>query len=237
MIIHISVFGQKKVMTDTYYNVKNGVYKTKSLDKKLIGRNLSVIKPQTTIKNIKNPAFIKVKNKAIALFDRINDLGTTKPLGVLTKTSVVQVDTIFYKEIYKDATTKNNLTFNVWYAISINGKHYYTDYKIHDCIAYRQKIDNLNQEFLLISQSTGYDEYYDNGYQNYFFVAILNDNQELIYTSDFLDFDYGYEFYDESTVSTKITMKGLEFTIYGSDSEFKGIWTGKKLNIKHQLTK
>ena len=160
-IILLPVFGQEIVQHDGYYDLKFGIYETKSVDKELIGFKPRVIEPQTEFKNEDNSAFLKVKGKVIALFDRVNDKGTAKPVGVLTKTSFIQVDTIFYKEIFKDTTKEWSLTFNVWYAITINGKQYYTDYKIHDFIALQKKMPKYNQEFILVSQSTGYDEYYD----------------------------------------------------------------------------
>lgn len=232
LIIQLPVFGQEIVRQDGYYDLKFGVYKTKSLDKKLIGFKSSVIEPQTEFKNEDNSAFLKVQDKVIALFDRVNDKGTAKPIGVLTKTSVIQVDTIFYKEIFKDTTKEWSLTFNVWYAITINGQQYYTDYKVHDFIALQKEMPKYNQEFLLVSQNTGYDEYYDNGYPNHFFVAVLNDKNEIIYNSEILDFDYGDEFWDAelmSSVSTEMTENGFEFKLSGLEDNFKGIWTGKEL--------
>ena len=172
ILIQLSAFGQETVRQENYYDFMVGVYETKSINKELIGFEPAVIEPQTKINSVDNSAFLKVENKVIALFDRVNDLGTTKPIGVLAKSSVIQVDTIFYNEIYKDTTKEWFLTFNVWYAITINGQKYYTDYKIHDFIALRKNLDKYNQEFLLVSQSTGYDDYYDIGYPNHFFVVI-----------------------------------------------------------------
>ncbi|NHE55929.1 hypothetical protein [Cyclobacterium plantarum] len=234
-IILLPVFGQEIVRQDGYYDLKFGIYETKSLDKELIGFKPRVIEPQTEFKKEDNSAFLKVKGKVIALFDRVNDKGTAKPIGVLTKTSVIQVDTIFYKEIFKDTTKEWSLTFNVWYAITMNGQQYYTDYKIHDFIALQKELPKYNQEFLLVSQRTGYDEYYDNGYPNHFFVVILNDKNEITYNSEILDFDYGDEFWDAElmgSVSTEMTENGFEFNLSGLEDNFNGIWTGKELKKK-----
>ncbi|HYG38323.1 MAG TPA: hypothetical protein VD908_06885 [Cytophagales bacterium] len=232
LIIQLSVFGQEIVREDGYYDLKVGAYETKSIDKELIGFKSIVIEPQTEFKNGDNSAFLKVKDKVIALFDRVNDKGSAKPVGVLTKTSVIQIDTIFYKEIFKDTTKEWSLTFNVWYAITINGQQYYTDYKVHDFIALQKEMPKYNQEFLLVSQSTGYDEYYDNGYPNHFFVVVLNDKNEIIYNSEILDFDYGDEFWDAelmSSVSTEMTENGFEFKLSGLEDNFKGVWKGEEL--------
>ena len=234
-IILLPVFGQEIVQHDGYYDLKFGIYETKSVDKELIGFKPRVIEPQTEFKNEDNSAFLKVKGKVIALFDRVNDKGTAKPVGVLTKTSFIQVDTIFYKEIFKDTTKEWSLTFNVWYAITINGKQYYTDYKIHDFIALQKKMPKYNQEFILVSQSTGYDEYYDNGYPNHFFIVILNEKNEITYNSEILDFDYGDEFWDTElmgSVSTEMTENGFEFNLSGLEENLNGIWTGKELKKK-----
>ena len=176
-----------------------------------------------------NTAFLKVQNQSIALFDQIDDLGTHKPIGLLQKTSIIQVDTIFYREIYRDTTKSWFLTFNVWYAITINGKEYYTDYKIHDFIGFKNVLDKYNQELLIVSQSTGYDDYYDMGYPNYFFVAVINSDKKLIYESKILDFDYGEEFWEPEFVDTRYIEEGFEFTINGFESEYKAVWTGTKL--------
>ena len=232
LIIQLPVIGQEIVHEDGYYDLKIGVYQTKSLNSELIRIKPRVIEPETIFSDQNNSAFLRVQDKAVALFDRVNDKGISKAVGVLAKTSVIHVDTIFYQEIFKDTSTEWNLTFNVWYAITINGKQYYTDYKIHDFIALRKELTTYNQELLLVSQSTGYDEYFDNGYPDYFFVVILNDKNEITYNSETLDFDYGDEFWDAElmgSVSTKMTEIGFEFELFGIEDSFKGVWTGKEL--------
>ena len=232
LIFQVSVFGQETVQQDGYYDLKIGIYQTKSLDKELIGSNPTVIEPQTKFQSKANSAFLKVQDNAIALFDRINDKGTTKPLGVLTQTSVIQVDTVFYREIYRDTSKEWMLTFNVWYAITLNGEQYYTDYKIHDFIGLQEELAKYNQQFLLVAQSTGYDDYYDRGYPNHFFAVILNDNFDMSYNSEIFNFDYGEEFWDVElmrSVETEMTEKGFEFKLYGIEDNFEGIWTGSEL--------
>lgn len=229
LIFQISAFGQVIVRQDNYSDFKIGIYQTKSMDPDIIGVKPLVIEPQTKFFDGERTAFLKVENNVIALFDEIYVSGTSKPVGVLTKTSIIQVDTIFYREIYNDTTKEWLLTFNVWYAITINGQQYYTDYKVHDFIAYKMKLDKYSQELLLISQSTGYDEFYDNGYPNYFFVAVLNNRNELIYESKILDFDYGDEFWEPEFVIASMTEKGFEFTISGLEKKCNAIWSGKNL--------
>jgi hypothetical protein len=232
LIFQVSVFGQETVQQDGYYDLKIGIYQTKSLDKELIGSNPTVIEPQTKFQSKANSAFLKVQDNAIALFDRINDKGTVKAIGVLTQTSVIQVDTVFYREIYRDTSKEWMLTFNVWYAITLNGEQYYTDYKIHDFIGLQEELAKYNQQFLLVAQSTGYDDYYDRGYPNHFFAVILNDNFDMSYNSEIFNFDYGEEFWDAElmrSVETEMTEKGFEFKLYGIEDNFEGIWTGSEL--------
>lgn len=230
-MIQNSVFGQVIVQRDSYYDVKFGTYETKSVDIKLTSLRINAsIKPQTIVKNAENTAFLYV-DKAIVLFNTMNEKGLFGTVGLLRETSAIQLDTIFYNEIFKDTTKNSSLTFNVWYAITINGKQYYTDYKIHDFVALRKKMDKYDQELLLIAQNTGYDIYYDKGYPNQFFAITLNSDNEIIYKSDILKFNYGDEFWDHELmnhVSGYMTKKGFELTLFGIE-DYKGIWTGEEL--------
>lgn len=225
LILQLPVVGQVIVQRDDYTDFKIGIYKTKSSDKDIIGLKPLVIEPQTKIIDRENTAFLKVEDNVIALFENVNDKGINKPVGILTKTSVIEVDTVFYREIYKDPTKEWFLTFNVWYAITINGQKFYTDYKIHDFIAFEKKLDKFNQEFLLVSQNTGYDGYYDVGYPEYFFVLVLNAKKSMVYESKILDFENGDEFWEPDYVKTQFTDNGFEFVI----DKYKAVWTGKDL--------
>lgn len=227
LFFQLTAFGQIIVQDSSYYELKFGVYTSKSTDSQFPVRK--TIKPQIKLTGEENTAFLKVGKSAIQLFDKINDAGNSKPVAQLTKTSVVRVDTVFYREIYKDTTKEWFLTFNVWYAITINGKHYYTDAKIHDLIAYWKKIRDYKQEFLLIAQNTGYDELYDSGYPNNFFVVILNEKQELMFESDILELDFGNEYWEDETVEIQMTKNGFEWTLHGLGSYYKAIWTGKEM--------
>ena len=191
LIIQIAAFGQEIVKEDDYFKSKQGIYEPQSLHPKWTARQVSIIESQTRVYTEGKTALLHPKNETIALFDRINDKGIAQPVGVLSTVSFIQVDTIFYREIFKRPTKEWSLTFNVWYAITLNGQQYYTDYKIHDRLSFKKELDEHQQTFLLISQSTGYDEYYDIGYPNYFFVIVLNENDEMVYKSEILDFDYG----------------------------------------------
>lgn len=235
LIIFLQLFvnAQEIVRQDSYYNVKKGIYETKSLVGEMITIKTPVIAPQTKFIEDKKTAFIKIETDSIALFNKINDQGNNKPIGVLKKTSIIQIDTIFYREIYKDTTKEWAITFNVWYSIRINDKQYYTDYQIHDFLAYKIRIEELEQYFLLIAQSTGFDYHYDVGYPNKFFVMILDNNKETFFTSHIFDYNYADEFLIQELdyITLEIENEGLTFTIHGALDKFIGKWTGKELII------
>jgi hypothetical protein len=144
LIIKLPVLGQEVVKQEDYHDFKYGIYSKKSTANKFLKGQTKIIEPQCDFKNKGDNAFIKVENQEIALFGKINDKGSNEPIGILAKTSVTQVDTIFYKEINKETTGPDSLTFNVWYSITNNGKRYYTDYKIHGYIAFQKNLDNYD---------------------------------------------------------------------------------------------
>ena len=151
---------------------------------------------------------------------------------MLTETSVSKIDTSFYNEIYKDNNHDWRLTFNVWYAVEINGRIFYTDYKVHNNIAHQEDLPLFSQNFLLVAQSTGYDEFYDNGYPEHFFVVVLDEGNQIIFESSILEFSYGDEFWDVefmNSVETENTNEGFQFTIHGIEEDFSATWTGEKL--------
>ena len=225
------MFSQTKIRTDNYFEPKIGIYETKSLEKIF---NSPLIPRQTKYNKGENVGLLYVGDKAVALFDRINDKGKNQPVGILTKTSFIDVDTIFYNEIYRDTTKAWHVTYNVWYAIKINGKRYYTDYQIHDFIAFETFLEKFNQTFLLVAKSTGYDYFIDNGYPNEFFALILDKKNELVFETKLFDFNYSDEFWEVNLGSlvTKFENDKFEFTIKGVDTNFTAKWTGKEMIMK-----
>lgn len=224
-----SLYAQTIIHSNNYEKLKVGIYETKSL---IVVEKPLIIQSQTKFKDSEQVGFIYIDDKVVALYDQINDKGIEKPVGVLIKTSIVEVDTIFYNEIYKDTIKEWFVTFNVWYAIKINGIKYYTDYQIHDRFVYKADLTTFEQKFLLIAQSTGYDYSFAAGYPNNFFIAILKKNGEVIYSSKIIDFDYGDEFWSEEFLSTKIGIENFVFTIKGAKKDYTGEWTGKELRKK-----
>ncbi|WP_108809097.1 hypothetical protein [Aquimarina spinulae] len=89
----------------------------------------------------------------------------------------------------------------------------------------------MGKSSFLVSQNTGYDEFYDNGYPEYFFVIILDTKNQIVFISKLLDFNYGDEFW-ESEFNVKISYKengNFKFTIIGLDEKYTGIWNGQEL--------
>jgi len=230
-LFHFLMNGQVIIKSDNYYKKKSGVYITKSLNSQVNQKEYNHIEPQKQFKDSKNIAFLHIQNKKIALFEKMPKNGIQKKLGYLKETSIIEIDTIFYNRIYNDQTKEWSLTFDVWYGFRINGECYYADFKTHDFISYKSELKQFDQKFILVSQNTGYDEYYDNGYPEYFFVMILNTDNKIVYTSELLDFNYGDEFWEsEFNVKTSYMDNGnFKFTIIGIDEKYTGIWNGKEL--------
>jgi hypothetical protein len=167
---------QTRIHKKNYDKIKVGVYQEKSL---LDYKNIVKVERQIKYTKTKTSGLIYVDKKPVYLFDKINDNGKSKPIGVLTQTSFIDVDTIYYNEIYERPTKKWAVSFNIWYAIKINGTKYYADIQTHH-IAYQKDLKSFNQKFLLSSQSTGYDYNRDTGYPEYFFAIFLNSKNEIV---------------------------------------------------------
>ncbi|MEI7595559.1 MAG: hypothetical protein WCK02_07420 [Bacteroidota bacterium] len=226
IIFSITLSAQITVQRDDYKKSINGVYCLQSLR---TFENILSIEPQMFFYNKNNVVFINPDNKPVFLFDKISDKGYFNPISSLTKASIIEIDTVFYNGIYKDTLSSNKITFNVWYAIKINGKKYYTDYQIHDRIIYKTDLKILDQKFMLIAQSSGYDYSYSVGYPSKFFVVILNKNDEAIYISKIFDYKFGDEFWSEDYISIKNESSVFEFTLKGIEKDFSAIWTGREL--------
>jgi|GEM_PF-140378 len=211
-----------------YYNFRNtGFYETQSV--KQVKNTLPVISSQTNYVNSGKTRLIHIDKNPIALFEAPNN--DEAPVGILTKTSFVETDTIFYNEILQNAADESLLTFNVWYAIKINGKRYYTDYQLHDYIPYKKKLTAFNQTFLLIAKSTGKDEIYDVDYPDDFFAIFLDKNEKIFYVSDILDFEFENEYFDAKSFASMATTSedgAFEFVV----ADFAGSWDGKKFKSR-----
>lgn len=224
--------GQVNMVADGYHKkFKNGVYINQSTDSSRLHSVKNTITPQTTISLLDDKtAFVFPPAKGLLLF---SDRKNKSQLSKLTKPSLVQIDTVFYNQIYQ-RDSGALFSFDVWYAIKINGDTYYMDFQPQDFLAFQFKLPDHKQLLTIYGQSTGYDNYYDNGYPNNFHVVVFSIQDYLMkvfYCSDQLPFDYGDEFWEVSG-SMKYQYiadkKELNFEIYGTPN-YKAKWTGKTL--------
>ena len=228
-----NVFSQRYNRTEGYFeNIIEGKYDLKSTDKAFkLGEE---IKPQSQTDRIyKNLYYLDTKNETIRLFSNPNPSGNDDVKGYIVENSLVLVFEIDDRAIFRDKD--DEFSFEVWYSITINGELYYTDYRPHDLTEkVETKLDN--QHFLLFSQYTGYDGYYDKGYPEYFHVLFLDNKLDLIFESGELDFYYGNEFWEPSVDSCFVVKKNtpleFQFILDNTDEKFIGTWNGKQLTLK-----
>lgn len=250
----------EQVYTDLFYeNLKKGKYQVRSEDPSFASSTKTKIDGMI----LKDTAFLNssslmylATDKPIVLFTKKGNVTSNDIAGVLSTSTLVDVDTIFYDAIYIDAKeapmsmqqwsdlvsndgdyyTKYPLTYNVWYAININNKKYYTDHKLHDFIEFTTYIPSKNQILLVCSQSTGYDGVYDLGYPDFYYIVILQkdkDGWKQVYRSDQLDLnDGGSGEYGLSELYPRdIKKKGENIEINFADF-FTIIWTGKIVKVE-----
>lgn len=224
--------GQVNVVADGYQDkFKNGRYINQSTDSALLHTVKNIITPQTTIPLLnEKTALIFPPDQGLLLFS--NRSNKSKP-SKLIKPTLVQIDTVFYNQIYQ-RDSGALFSFDVWYAVKINGVRYYMDYQPQAFLAFQHKLPNHKQLLTIYGQSTGYDNYYDNGYPNNFHVVVFTIKDHmmtLFYCSDQLPFDYEDEFWDipgSMKYQYVADKKELEFEIFGTPN-YKAKWTGKTL--------
>jgi hypothetical protein len=228
------VYSQERVESINFFEVKEGIYSQLSIDSITYRQKFKVISSQKKIKEGDSiVSFIHPQNHiGVLLFE---DSFGKKISGILVESSIVEVDSIFYRDIFKDPSKDWSLTFNVWYAIKINDQKYYTDFKIHDSHLYSYNCGT--NKFLLIAQSSGYDDYYDRGYPELFFGAIINEKGEILNVSNIFSFTYGDEYFDAiQIIVNKVSNEKYLFELEGLDEKLQIIIEGidiKNLNTKH----
>lgn len=227
--------GQVNIVADGYHDkYKNGRYISQSIDSVRLHVVKNVISPQTTIPLLDDKtALVFPPAQGLLLFsDRRNKSNPHK----LTKPTLIQIDTVFYNQIYQ-SDSGALVSFDVWYAVKINGATYYMDYQPQDFLAFQYKLPDHKQLLTIYGQSTGYDYSYDNGYPNNFHVVVFSIKDHMMtmfYCSDQLPVDYEDEFWElKSSMKYQYIKdkKALEFEIYGKPN-YQAIWTGKTLTRK-----
>lgn len=251
------------IESEKYRIIQKGKYQPKSTDTKFIeGQNKEIETFLVTSRSfVESPACMYLANDApIALFRNMNPKTTEDVAGILKNSTLVEVDSVFYNAVFidseeapmsfekwyelldKDSTffESKPLTYDVWYAIKINGKKYYTDYKLHNYIEYRAYIPFREQIFLICSQGTGYDGGYDRGYPDFYEVVVLEKPElqenkwKQIYRSPKLDMNN--EGIDEYGISDYLTSEPIvmgpgDDLVINFGNFGKLIWNGKKLQL------
>lgn len=227
--------GQVNIVAEGFHDkIKNGQYINQSIDSVRLHAAKNIITPQTTIPMLDDKtALVFPPAHGLLLFS--DPKYKSNPIK-LTKPTLIQIDTIFYNQIYQ-RDSGGLISFDVWYAFKINGATYYMDYQPQNFLAFQYKLPDHKQLFTIYGQSTGYDYSYDNGYPNNFHVVVFSIKDHMMtmyYYSSQLPVDYEDEFWElKSSMKYQYIgdKKTLEFEIYGKPN-YHAIWTGKTLTQK-----
>jgi hypothetical protein len=224
---------QVTIVSKNNFNFVKGHYSPKCTNTDLINNATQIIQPQTeTVASDAKIAFLFPLQTGIVLFNSKN-LTRQSIAGKLIAASLARVDTIFYNQAYR-SSTDSTFTFDIVYALSINQKTYYTDFRPHDFVPFKYPLKDLNQVLMLAGQSTGYDMYADNGYPDHFYIIVFanaGNAIKLFFESQQLPFHYEDEFWEDETSmksSYHSGKKELNIEIEGKP-HYKAIWNGKEL--------
>lgn len=250
---------------EEYRTIQRGKYQPKSIDKKYVSSQYNIIEPF----RLKDISFIEstkcmylANDEPVALFKNRNPKKQSDVAGILQSSTLVDVDTVFYNAVYIDSDKapmsfeewyshieedssvflKKPLTYDVWYAVNINGKKYYTDYKLHNYIEYKDHIAQKEQVLLICSQGTGYDGGYDRGYPDFYEVVVLGKSDKAngwkhTYRSQRLDLnnggadEYGLNDY---FMENKPSLDSDGNYVINLGELCKLIWTGERLIVQQQ---
>lgn len=201
------------IYSHNYNTIQRGNYITKSTSKEYTQSTTNIIDGHllndTSFLNSYRCMYL-ANEEPIVLFKNMKPKSKEDVAGIFNGGSLIEVDTIFYNTVYIDSDkapmtfeewysyTDNgtlefgtfSMTFDIWYALKINGKEYYTDYKVHNYIEYKEYLKQKDQILLICSQGTGYDGNYDLGYPDFYEIIVLGrkDNRWTpIYRSSKLD--------------------------------------------------
>jgi hypothetical protein len=224
---------QVTIVSKNNFNFVKGHYSPKCTNTDLINNATQIIQPQTeTVASDAKIAFLFPLQSGILLFNSKN-LTRQSIAGKLSAASLARVDTIFYNQAYR-SSTDSTFTFDIVYALSINQKTYYTDFRPHDFVPFKDPLKDLNQVLMLAGQSTGYDMYADNGYPDHFHIVVFSNagnSIKLFFDSKQLPFHYEDEFWEDETSmksSYHSGKKELSIEIEGKP-RYKAIWNGMEL--------
>ncbi|MEO9476797.1 MAG: hypothetical protein ABJG41_14740 [Cyclobacteriaceae bacterium] len=234
LILTVSTsFGQTIKQSPNWFEIIEGAYKLRSLSNDFITPN--EIEPQLQLKAIsKNTAYLVTPGTGLTLFKSNNPTSKTDVAGQLRSNSLIELLEIDYRKTFQDPDTTWKVTHEVWYKFKINGRVLYTDFKIHN-LTIKKRLTKLNQVIAIASQDTGYDNYYDVGYPEYFhFLAFNNTNVGLTleFDSKELDLECNCEFWEpesETYYWKELENGSLFIKLTGIEDTYEATWNGKKL--------
>jgi hypothetical protein len=234
LLISSLASAQISVVSKNNFNFVKGIYTKKSTSTTALNAAETSIPPQITLNSSENrPAFLFPPKSGILLFEtkNLNDLQNVA--GKLSTNSVVKIDTIFYNQAYR-SISDNAFTFDICYALTINDKHYYTDFRPHDFVPFQYPLQDLNQVVFLAGQSTGYDMYADNGYPDHFQIIVFSKTENpmhLQFVSGELPFDFENEFWEQNeSMKSAYDAVNKQFNIeINGKPHYKASWDGKNL--------
>lgn len=229
----VQVLGQQFVVAPFNFNVQSGVYKPASTEAAALAKTAAEIAPQTFLpKPHPAMALLFPQPGGILLFtsEKLSDVA-----GKLLSPSLASVDTIFHNQVYlQKSGDSDRYSFDLRYALQINGKRYYTDFRPHTFLSFRYPLVYHKQLVMLAAQDTGYDMYADKGYPERFHMAVFsmqNGGIKMHFTSDELPFQFGNEFFDDDVVKAEYRADDQTFRIEikGRHETYRGIWDGNAL--------
>lgn len=230
----ISASAQVSIVSKHNFNFVKGVYSSKSQHAQSLQDVKEEISPQLEMRPDQGAfAFMFPPHTGVLLFKSKNLSDPGNITGKLSAATVVRIDTIFCNQAY--LSPKDSLfSFDICYALNINGKRYYTDFRPHDFVPFKRPLLDHGQLFCLAGQSTGYDMYADNGYPDLFHIVVFQkagNSIQLIFESGQLPFRYEDEFWeDEESMKWNYDTgkKELRIEIKGNPG-YKAVWDGREL--------
>lgn len=229
---------QEFVVSPFNFNIEQGFYTPASTNAQALAGTQQEIAPQTFMqKPDANLSLLFPWSGGILLFKSKNTRDLSNVAGKLISPSLTVVDTIFHNQVYRQKVDGvEKYSFDICYALLIDGRRYYTDFRPHNFIAFRYPLVYHEQLFLVAAQMTGYDMYADKGYPEHFHVAVFdmqNGGIKTRFVSEELPFHYGHEFLDESDHVIKSEYKAedqsFRIEIEGLNETYRGLWDGKVL--------
>lgn len=234
-----NLFGQDIKQSPNWFDIVEGRYELKSLSHEF--QVIKEVEPQLSIDSLnKNTAYLIPEDDGILLFSTNSPTSKNDIAGSLIKNSLIELLEINYQRTFQNTDSTRRFSHEVWYKFRINNQVYYTDYKIHT-LSIDMPLTKLSQIISIASQDTGYDNYYDKGYPEYFHILVFDKNEgglSLKFDSKELDLECNCEFWEpelESYHWKELENGSLFIKLSGLEQTYSAIWNGEKL-IEKQMT-